>query len=377
METEEVGAGDGVTAGREAVPLSANALQLSPREWLIAAAGVLALLVAFPAYRARIKSPTLEADYRVPYALTHRHDLYERYSTLAASRFDVFLVGDSVVWGQFADRDGTLAHHLNALAGSDRFANLGLDGMHPIALSLLLEQHAPALVGKEIVLQCDPLWYISTGRKLTRGELLANRPGLAPPPGPGPSSFEERLPKLLATMLADAPRLRILSRQLDPLFSERLDILAWTLDHPYENPFKSISFNLPPPEQRPPPMRSTASRARASQDARWDPLVDSPQWLAFQNVVQLLRGHGNRLFILVGPMNEDLLTPRSRAAYQGVKQEIAAWCRGQNLAHAVPGPLPFEFFADICHPTGPGYSELARRLRRDHPVPFGPAGTSP
>jgi len=370
---EEIGADGGRGPGGEAVPLAANALQLSPREWLFTALGVLALLVAFPAYRARIKSPTLESDYRVPYALTRHHDLYERYSTLAASRFDVFLVGDSVVWGQFADRDGTLAHHLNALAGSDRFANLGLDGMHPIALSLLLEQSAPGLVGKEIVLQCDPLWYISTGRKLTRGELLVNQPGLGPQSGPGLSAFEERVPKLLATVLVDAPRLRSWSRQVEQFFYERLDILAWTLDHPYENPFKTISFNLPPPEKRPPPMRMSAHRTRDSQDAGWDRLGDSPQWLAFAHLVEILEGRGNRVFILVGPMNEDLLTPRSRAAYQEVKREIAAWCRGKNLAHAVPEPLPFDLYADVCHPTGPGYAELARRLRRDHPVPFAPA----
>jgi hypothetical protein len=364
--------------GGEPTPLSANALQLSPREWL-AALGLLAgILLVFFALRPKIASPQLAADYRIPYPLTDHYDLYERYSVLAASRYDVLLVGDSVVWGQCCDRDQTLAHHLNSLSGSERFANLGLDGMHPVALSLLLQYHAPGISGKQVVLQANPLWYISTGPQRGREELLLNRPHLGPRIGPTLASYHEKIAQVLGSALGKLPVARTLGLAAGQLASQRLEVLSWSLEHPYENPLKTLTYLLPEPEKRaprPPPV--PFARLLAQENALWEELETSVQWAEFKHAVEILEERGNRVFIVLGPLNEAILTPASRSAYAGIKRQMEQWCQRTGHRYAVAEPPPSEAFEDICHPTGAGYLELAKRLRQAHPSPFAPPAASP
>lgn len=353
-------------------PISANALQLSPREMLAAAAGLVLLLLVFPAFRTKIKSPDLPRDYRIPYALTDHYDLYERYSVLAAPKFDTLLVGDSVVWGQCADWDGTLSHHLNAQAGGERFANLGLDGMHPVALSMLMQHHAPGIAGRQVVLQCNLLWYISTGIRRTREDLLKNRPNLGPRFGPTVTVYQERFLHLLGMAVSESPALQSALRGAGGLLPERLDILPWILENPYGNPFKNLSFSLPLPETKAPQNPVPYPRGREALQERWDPLEKSLMWLAFRETVAVLEERGNRVTILLGPMNEDALSRESREACSVLKNRIRQWCDAKGIPCVVPDVLPVDLFADICHPTDAGYAELARRLRNDYPALFAP-----
>jgi hypothetical protein len=82
-------------------------------------------------------------------------------------------------------------------------------------------------------------------------------------------------------------------------------------------------------------------------------------------VVELLRQRGNRVFVLVGPFNEHLLTPDSRERYQKVKAVIAAWLEEKQVPHAVPSPLPSEQYGDASHPLAGGYKQLARQLAKE------------
>jgi hypothetical protein len=69
-------------------------------------------------------------------------------------------------------------------------------------------------------------------------------------------------------------------------------------------------------------------------DYRWVDLNTSLQWQAFQSMVEILQQSGNRVFVLVGPFNEHLLTEQSLQRYQHVKATIAAlgeWSEWQWL----------------------------------------------
>src|SRR4051812_27727073 len=158
-----------------------QALELTLREWLIVGLLVTAFLAVAPSIPFRPKAPVLEADYRIPYPLSRRYDLYRRYTTLAGARMPTLLVGDSVIWGQCALRGETLAAHLNAMTRQPRFANAGLDGMNPVALQELLQYHAPGIEKTRVLLQFDPLWMMISelGNHDIR-EALYNRPDLIP-----------------------------------------------------------------------------------------------------------------------------------------------------------------------------------------------------
>src|SRR5262249_5747393 len=81
-----------------------------------------------------------------------------------------------------------------------------------------------------------------------------------------------------------------------------------------------------------------------------------------RRVVGLLRQRGNRVFVLVGPFNEHLLTPASLRRYQRVKATIADWLQAEQVAHVVPPPLPSNQYGDASHPLAAGYDQLARQL---------------
>jgi hypothetical protein len=367
--TPEAG-GSGDLPGRPA--LSANALQLSPREWIATVAGFLLLLGAYSAIRSRVAAPDVPPDYRIPYSLSERYDLYERYCALAASKSRTLLVGDSFIWGQYADREGTLAHYLNVPAGGEQFANLGLDGMHPVALSALMRYHAPGITGREVILHCNLLWFSTRETGWTEDDLFRNHPNLRPRFSPTASLHEERILHFLNWAAMDSPAWKQALMCCQSILPERLDLLGWTLEHPYDNPFALVSLPLPPPEKRPPRPGLPGQKPQEASKRRWEDLDRSIMWGEFQQTVATLRERGNRVTVLVGPTDEGELTPESRAACARLKSKMEAWCRAQGIRCIVPDPLPGGQFADFCHPTEAGYAELALRLRRAAPDLFGP-----
>ena len=55
------------------------------------------------------------------------------------------MLGDSVVWGEYVAPDGTLSHFLNQEAeATNRFVNLGLNGLFPLAQEGLVDYYGKA-----------------------------------------------------------------------------------------------------------------------------------------------------------------------------------------------------------------------------------------
>ena len=71
---------------------------------------------------------------------------------------------------------------------------------------------------------------------------------------------------------------------------------------------------------------------------------------------------GNRVFVLVGPFNEHMLSEADAATYGKIKAQAAAWFRENYIPCFVPGPLPAEQYVDASHPIGAGYELLAKEL---------------
>jgi hypothetical protein len=339
------------------------ALRLSLREWLIAVFLITALLAVVPSIPFRPRSPVVERDYRIPYSLSTRYAVYRRFTTLAAAQFPTIIVGDSVIWGQCALHDQTLSHHLNELTKQPRFANAGLDGMHPVALVELIEHHAPGIERKNVILHFDPLWLLSDASDPKSSSLvLNNRPGLMPRLAAGVSGAMKDAVASAGQYVLRAP---LLHGWTERLADARMDFLAWSLDHPYEGPLRAISSTLPPSEDSH-PLRLTAWDATPGLEANgtWGDPDTHPQWKAFERLISLLELRGNRVLVLVGPMNEHMMVPATRSAYQSLKTALEFKLTERGVEHYIVPLLRSGHYSDICHPLAAGYEELARDLLR-------------
>ena len=161
--------------------LAANDVRLSPREWLVALAISAVALLAIPLVWRRLEPLEAGADCRLPYSLSSDYWFYDRACRAAAAGRRTLVVGDSVIWGHYVPTDQTLTHHLNAGAGGEQFANLGVDGIHPAAMAGLIELYGRGIAGCRVVLHANLLWTASPRHDLqTRKEASFNHPTLVP-----------------------------------------------------------------------------------------------------------------------------------------------------------------------------------------------------
>jgi hypothetical protein len=114
------------------VPFGSNAVRLSLCEWLVVAIVFLAILCFSPTLWKQVEKFEPGPDYRLPLELGNDYWLYDRYCRWACARYETLVIGDSVIWGHFVSKDNTLSHYLNDAAGRDQFANMGVDGIHPV-----------------------------------------------------------------------------------------------------------------------------------------------------------------------------------------------------------------------------------------------------
>jgi len=345
---------------------ASNEVRLSGREWLVLAALALALYLLAPALWPRFEPLPSEPDYRMPYDLSNDYWLYSRYATLAATRHDLLVVGDSVVWGQYVRRDQTLAHYLNELSGKERGANLGLDGAHPAALAGLLEHYGGGIRGKTVVLIFNPLWLSSRKHDLREEEEFRfNHPQLVPQFSPRIPCYKEDVPRRLGIALNRNLVFSGWTNHLQQAYFDRMDIPSWTLEHPYDCPLKALTFRLPPSDNllRHPPVPWFQGGIK-KHDFPWVELDTSLQWRCFQDCLEVLRARGNRVLVVLGPFNEHMLTDASREVYRRLKQEVAERLRAGRVPCYAPDPLPSEEYADASHPLSAGYRRLAEELLR-------------
>ena len=102
-----------------------------------------------------------------------------------------------------------------------------------------------------------------------------------------------------------------------------------------------------------------ASSRRPSRGWTW---TTSLQWRFFRQTVETLRGRGNRVFVVVGPFNEHMLTPESLAAYRRRQGQVEAWLTASGSRYVAPPALPSELYADASHPLAAGYEALAHKV---------------
>ena len=346
------------------VPFGSNDIRLSGLEWIVVGVICVAFFLAAPGLWARFENYGPGPDYRLPYALGSDYWQYNRYCRWACSRYDTVVVGDSVVWGHYVSADNTLSHYLNQYVGRDQFANLGVDGTHPAALGGLLKYYGRSISGKNVILHLNPLWMSSQKHDLrTDKEFRFNHPKLVPQFVPNIPCYKEPYSGRASIAAQREVSFFNWTSHLKIAYFENMDLPAWTLEHPYENPLRAVAAGLPTPaNDNIEKAASWKERGMGLQDFQWVDLETSLQWKLFRQAIDLLKERNNTVFVLVGPFNEHMFMEEGIAAYREMKEKIETWLRQNKVAYYMPEALPSELYHDASHPSAQGYALLARQL---------------
>lgn len=351
------------------VPFGSNAVRLTVTHWAIVGVALAAAWCCAPWAWRQIERFDPGTDYRIPNALSNDYWLYTRYARAVTETQRAPLIGDSVIWGQYVAPDETLSQALNEQVGGDRFANLGVNGIHPVALAGLLEYYGHGLVGKKVVLHYNPLWMSSKRRDLqdTRGRPF-NHPKLVPQFFPQiPSYTEDYTERFSIAVARQVPFLSWTAHLRHTYFADKA-IPVWTIEHPYANPAGVVTLTVPDPQDTAPsdPM-SWVERGMMRQHFAWVPPQKSLQWLFFKRSLETLRDRDNHVFVLVGPFNEHMLTDESRTTYRALHSEMLTWLQENQTDHFAFTLLPSDQYADASHPLKGGYAMLAQELLAHQP----------
>jgi len=361
----------------EKEPFGSNCVRLSGYEWFIVAVVIPALFYFVPKLWKQVEKFSPVSDYRLSYKLSDDYWLFSRYCRWVFSEEKTLVIGDSVIWGHYVSEDNTLTHYLNKITGRDMFVNMGVDGVHPVALAGLLKYYSRDLSDRDIILHFNPLWMSSEKHDLQiEKEFNFNHPKLVPQFIPNIPCYRASSSVRIKSVIERYISFFSWTSHLKRAYFENLDLPMWTLEHPYENPFKlvlrsevllcrvaNITLQLPAfgnyngNENIP-----WYEKGVTKQDIQWVAIETSLQWRFFKYSVQFLRKRGNRVFVLVGPFNEHILKDGSIDAYRQMKRKIEAWLQQNNIPYYMPEVLPSSMYRDASHPLSEGYAELARQL---------------
>ena len=360
-----------------------NEMRLNAWHWAVVSGIILLVATLTPTLWKRLERFDTGPDYRIPYALSKDYWLFERrLQHLAAT--NILVLGDSVVWGEYVLPDGTLSHFLNRETGAaDRFVNVGVNGLFPLALEGLVRCYGQSLRHRKVMLHCNVLWMTSPKADLsTDKEEQFNHAALVP-------QFFPRIPcyradaseRLNAIVERNVPFFQWVSH-LQNAYFEQKSIPKWTLEEAsgdpprypnvYGNPFSRISLTVPrelpnDPQRGPRSPRHKPWSADGTGTTRfeWVSLDKSLQWQAFQRVTETLRERGNDVLVVLGPFNEHIMAAENRPAYRRIHEAILAWLSANRIPYVAPEPLPSDLYADASHPLTQGYQRLANRLHGD------------
>ena len=324
-----------------------------------------ALLGVIPTGWHSIEEFQPETNYRIPYELSRDYGHIERLLQQASNENAILMLGDSAIWGEYALPDETLSAALSQMS-DQRFANVGVNGMHPLALEGLANLHLSQIRKSKVILHCNLLWLSSPERDLSAEEAQSfNHSQLV-------SQFARRIPSYQTTL---ANRVGIVVQRQLPFrktvfhvrtaYFEGNDLHRWTLQNPYDNPMSAIG-QLPRPSEE---LRHAPKSWRQSripiQNYRWVDIDESLQWQAMQSTVRTLSQDGHDVLVLVGPFNVHLLSEENAKIYRGLRAEICHWFENNAVTYVAPTWLASDLYADASHPLADGYAELAEVLLKN------------
>ena len=355
-------------------PFGVNEMRLSARQWLAALAIVAAFVLTAPGWWKLFETFDTGSDYRIQYQLSKDYWLYQRWTGRSDPQ-QVAVIGDSVVWGEYVSRHGTLSHFLGAeSARPDRFINAGMNGLFPLALEGLVEHYA-SFDQRKVILHSNVLWMSSPQADLSEDkEQVFNHSRLVPQFRPRILPYRADVSERLSAVIERHVGFFAWVGHVQNAYFDQQSIPDWTLeaDRRERHAWPLLALEVPGEVENDPQRGAQSPRHRPWTASggepthfEWVALDKSVQWAAFQRLVQLLRERGNDVLVIVGPFNEHMIAPEQRPTFHGLRDGIAAWLASERVPAIVPPTLASPLYADASHPLTEGYAELARQLSQD------------
>jgi len=347
----------------EEAAFGSNEVRLSGWQWITVAIIIAAVFILAPAIWEGLEKFKPDTDYRIPYKLGNDYWFFKRYCQNVNRQDRTLVLGDSVIWGHYVKKDQTLSAYLNQLSGSDRFVNMGVDGIHPIALAGLVDYYAKSISGKNIIIHYNPLWMSSLKHDLqVEKEFRFNHPMLVPQFFPNIACYKESYSNRIGIVLERfIPYLSWVSH-LRIAYFDTMDIGSWTIENPYSNPLKQIRANKLSGSKSIEEPLSWRQRGIEQHQFEWVEPAKSLQWRFFKRTVKILLSRKNKVVVLIGPFNEHMVTEESLASYIRIKHEIETYLRKENIPYLFAEELASELYADASHPLAEGYAMIAKQL---------------
>lgn len=343
---------------------SSNAVRLFWKEWIILIVILVGIIYFLPKIWTKIEKINICQDYRLPYELSSDYWIFEQWCENASLKYPVFIIGDSVIWGQYVKRENTLSHYLNELAKEDIFANMGVDGLHPVAMFGLTKYYGKSISGKKVILQLNPLWMQSIESDLRgKEEFRFHHPRLVPQVFPYLLCYHPSLNERIGTVAERSIPFFSLINHIRITYFDNMNIQNWTMANPYKNPLKAITLKIPIPENK--PMSEPINwieRGITKQNFPWVEVEDSFQWSYFKKTIKILKSRNNEVFVILGPFNTSMLTDESKNRYNVLKNKIERWFEENRIDYFIVSDLPSQLYADASHPLAQGYKKISLDL---------------
>jgi hypothetical protein len=349
------------------VDFGRNVVRLTGREWFAVGLVVFVCIAWMPDLWKRYEPWDISPVYRVPFAQSEDYWTYHRLLEQIVETDRIPVIGDSFVWGEYVPADKTFSSFLNAETASERFANVGLNGAHPLALAGLVRNYAGNVKNRPVILHCNLLWMSSPERDLqSNGDVTFNHPRLLPQFVPHIAAYKAPLSQRLSIVFDRDLRFFDLVTHVRTCYFDGRDLQSWSIANPYANPL--VRINRRPLDDSTQSHHDPIPWTRQGierQDLPWIDLDSSLQWRAWRDAAERLRSKGNRVLAVIGPFNEHLLLEPSRQRYRAAKQKVEAWLRAQGILFVAPALLPSDEYGDASHPLSSGYARLAKSIRAD------------
>jgi len=297
-------------------------------------------------------------NYRVPHRMNEDYYLFKKYSGHLASDNAIQIIGDSVIWGHYVSEDDTLSAYLNKFSKDKKFANMGLEGIYPIAMNGLIRNFS-MLKDKKIIVGFNLLWISSPKHDLSgEPEHNINHKKILPQFYRGIPSYKPDIEdRLTAIISISAPLLWIEHIKMN-YFKEK-NFYAWTIENPHNNIMNYFSGNSNGIYIPPEPMRLTQAN---KQNIEWVEIEKSIQWKYLLKTISYLKKNGNDIIVLITPFNTYMLTDQSRDKYYSIISDIRKELSGTDINFIIPEIQEKNFFADSSHFTAEGYRAIATEI---------------
>jgi len=357
----------GVTPKRPGSP--ASAVHPTALGWCATLLLVVLLAWGGPILWWQMETLPRDTTYRLPDANSEDYWAFAKWLTCAREADHVLLLGDSVVWGQYAAPAETLPACLNRVfPHGPRHANLGVNGGHPVALMTLAGIHARKWDGRRVAVCFNPFWISSPELDLQPGRNPPRlfHPRLLPQFEAGLTAYEASFPERPGTLVERRVPLLPLERHWRITWLDGKTWDNWMLDNPGALPLSTVGRVLPAPAakaQTEPVPWHRGGAARKS--AAWVPVAASRQAAAFLDLLRVLKERRASVLVLLATYNTHMLPVENVAAYETAMEEFGGKVRELGVPSVALPVLPSDLYGDASHPLPAGYERWAEFLARD------------